>query len=414
MAFNTAAYLEKWEAINDKMRDSHFLWGSLFHDGEWNQYMSLDVYKIQQNQWDILKIASTEICQVLQTTYNIIYNNTEYLLQLGLPESALDLITVESDYFSDFIRLDLVINNNEIKILEINSDTPSGWVEGSIANRILCEEIGCVSPNNLEQLVEQAWRKILQKYQIQESETIYFTAYNWHDEDRETTQFFRRHCPHKRTEFVEIGKIIVTENGVYSPTGAPIRFLYRLYPLEYLDEDVDATHQPIGRWLTRHIVEGRIKIINPPSAFIMQSKAVMALIYQLFLEHSPLFSNEEHRIIEQYFLPTYFNPSIFIEQNQAFVAKPLWGREGGGVTIYDKNQRVIQEDRTLYYYEQPKIYQQFTPLPKLTVGTWDGDYEGHLLTGVFVVQGEPAGVLLRIGEPIIGNLSMFCGIAIEN
>jgi glutathionylspermidine synthase len=146
----------------------------------------------------------------------------------------------------------------------------------------------------------------------------------------------------------------------------------------------------------------------------MQSKAVMALIYQLFLEHSPLFSNEEHRIIEQYFLPTYFNPSIFIEQNQAFVAKPLWGREGGGVTIYDKNQRVIQEDRTLYYYEQPKIYQQFTPLPKLTVGTWDGDYEGHLLTGVFVVQGEPAGVLLRIGEPIIGNLSMFCGIAIEN
>ena len=61
-------------------------------------------------------------------------------MQLGLPESALDLITVESDYFSDFIRLDLVINNHEIKILEINSDTPSGWVEGSIANRILCEE----------------------------------------------------------------------------------------------------------------------------------------------------------------------------------------------------------------------------------------------------------------------------------
>jgi glutathionylspermidine synthase len=414
MTFNTAAYLERWETINAKMEEAHFLWATLFQDGEWNQYMSLDVHQFSHSEWDAIQLASKQICQVLQKTYQLIYNNTEYLLQLGLPESTLNLITVESEYFSDFIRLDLAVNNAQIKILEINSDTPSGWVEGSVANKILCEEWGFNSPNNLEQPVKKAWEKILQRYAIQDTDTIYFTAYNWHDEDRETTQFFRRQCPHKRTEFVDIGKIIVTEDGVYSPSGAPIRFLYRLYPLEYLDEDRDATQQPIGHWLIRHLVDGRVKIINPPSAFIMQSKAVMALIYQLFLEHSPLFSNEEHHIIERYFLPTYFEVSPFIKQNQAFVAKPFWGREGGGVTIYDKNQQIIQEDRTPYYWQQSKIYQQFTPLPKLTVGTWDGDYTGHLLTGVFVVQGEPAGMLLRVGEPITGNLSMFCGVTLKS
>jgi len=54
------------------------------------------------------------------------------------------------------------------------------------------------------------------------------------------------------------------------------------------------------------------------------------------------------------------------------VAKPLWGREGGGISIFDNQQTLIDED--------------------------------------FLINGKPSGLFLRVGERITGNLSMFFGI----
>ncbi|WP_217609162.1 glutathionylspermidine synthase family protein, partial [Bacillus sp. GbtcB10] len=85
-------------------------------------------------------------------------------------------------------------------------------------------------------------------------------------------------------------------------------------------------------------------------------------------------------IIQKYFLPTYFTNKTFIEKNESYVSKPLYGREGGGVSIYE-NDKLLAEDKTEYYFEQRKIYQQYIEMPDYTIDTWDGPYTGKLLIG---------------------------------
>ena len=65
-------------------------------------------------------------------------------------------------------------------------------------------------------------------------------------------------------------------------------------------------------WFTilDHIAQERVKIINPPAAFVMQNKSVLALIWKLY-EESVFFTEEEQDIIYKYFLPTYFQISDF-------------------------------------------------------------------------------------------------------
>ena len=143
----------------------------------------------------------------------------------------------------------------------------------------------------------------------------------------------------------------------------------------------------------------------------MQNKSVLALIWKLY-EESVFFTEEEQDIIYKYFLPTYFSNKRFLERHESYVSKPVFGREGGGVSIYE-NDELLAEDKTEYYFEQRKIYQQYIEMPEYTIDTWDGPYTGKLLIGSHCISGRAAGLFLRVGEKITGNLSMFTGVTIE-
>jgi glutathionylspermidine synthase len=404
-------YLKKWIPLNEKMRQENFLWGTVFENDEWVQYMSYDIYKMPKHQWNHIIKATQEIAQILQKTYKILCDDEALFLKLGLPVSTHALKNVISRYFSYFARLDLIVNGDDIKVIEINCDTPLGFLETSVCNRILCEEHDCQSPNHLEENLQLAWEQIKQDYSIKPTDAIYFTSDNWHDEERETVQLIRNNCLNQQTRYIHIGNIVFSENGLFTPKGEKIDYLYRLYPLEFLalhDEGID---EKKGQLFIDHIAKGVVKVINPPSAFIMQSKAVMAIVYSFLSQASNFFTSEELSLIDKYFLPTYFDDRVFKEQ--AYVAKPFWGREGGGISIFDHEKNVIDEDRMEYYYRQEKVYQKYIEMPETTISTWDGDYTGKLLIGSFVINGTPSGLFLRVGERIVGTSSMFCGITTD-
>ena len=408
------AYYQNWLRVNEKMRAAHFLWGELFEEEEWQQYLSTEVYCMPRSQFQRLLSVTAQLAAILQKTYQLIDEDIEAFMQLGLPPATYNLKSIKSQYFTAFARLDFIVKDNEIFLLEINSDTPTGYVEGTVANQILCHEAGYTSPNRMVEAIRKTWQRLLVEYAIPQQETLYFTAYNWHDEDRETVQLLRRYCPHQHTEFIDIGDVVVSQKGLFTPQGQSIRFLHRLYPLEYLQDDIDERGQPIGHWFLQHIAEGRVKIINPPSAFIMQSKAVQAILYDWHYRLIPEFSAEEHATLANHLLPTYFTPDTFVKYEQTYVEKPFWGREGGGIAIIKPTAQVIAADHTTYYVKQPKIYQRYVEMPDFTLDTWDGAYTGKLLTSVFLIGGEPAGVFLRVGEKITGNLSMFLGVTVTD
>ena len=94
------------------------------------------------------------------------------------------------------------------------------------------------------------------------------------------------------------GKVVVGR-GLYDDKGEKIDVLYRqTYPIEHLILDEDpVSKERVGQLLMKLVKEKELAIINPPSAFLLQSKAIMALIWGLHEEEHPFYTEEEHHWI---------------------------------------------------------------------------------------------------------------------
>ena len=406
-------YMKKWLELNEQMVKQNFTWATLEEENDLHQYMSYNVLEMKRKQWDDIQIATSKIGNIVNKTYKILLQDPQSRAFLGLPIEALEAIKVPSDYFSYFSRLDLIVNDGQIKVIEINCDTPTGYLETSVANEIITKDKGLKSPNALEFNIFRAWRMIEKELGLSDSnQKIYFTSYGENEEDKQTVLFNMEYSG-VNGEYIAVEDILIDESGLYDQDGNQIDYLYRLYPLEFLPTDVDDNGKEIGKLFLNHIASGVVKIINPPSAFMMQTKAVMGVIWGMYIEdRTDLFTEEELNDINKYFLPTYFEEKWL--KGKKHVRKPIFGREGGGVNIFDENNQVIEKDAEDWYSEWDNIYQEYVEMPDYTVDTWAGEYTGKLLVGSFLIGGEPSGLFLRVGEKITGNLSMFCAVAVDN
>ena len=77
--------------------------------------------------------------------------------------------------------------------------------------------------------------------------------------------------------------------------------------------------------LLQLVKAGKLFIINPLSAFLLQPKSVQCLIWGL-AEEEVFYTNEERQWIKEYMLPTYLEPDLFLGKG-SFVQKPSFGRE---------------------------------------------------------------------------------------
>ncbi|NRQ71809.1 glutathionylspermidine synthase family protein [Bacillus cereus] len=404
-------YMKKWFTLSEQASMHGFTWPSLLENDEWCQYMSTSIKEINKKEYYDIIEATDLVKTIFQRIYEYLLESYEGFLQLKLPTELWEVTRTHYEgLFSYFTRFDFIVTNGEIKLIEINADTPTGYLEPSVANQVLCDHHNVINPNCLEEKLHKAWNKIITDYQLKPNDLIHFTSYDWHEEDFQTVKFIQQHCP-QPNDYVGIQSIVVKDDGLYTPGGIKIEYLYRLYPLEYLLDDKDSSGKRIGLIFLDHIANGRVKIINPPSAFLLQNKGVLALIWQLH-EQNQWFTEQEHAIIEKYFLPTYFSKDKFEKNDIDYVKKATLGREGGGVSIINQGKEVAA-DKTPYYDQQHKIYQKYIEMPDCTIDTWDGEYTGKLLIGSHLIGGEAAGLFLRVGEKITGNLSMFIGITTQ-
>lgn len=66
-----------------------------------------------------------------------------------------------------------------------------------------------------------------------------------------------------------------------------------------------------------------------------------------------------------------------------------------------------------YYSEQPQIYQERVAMEAVSVSTEEGIFQGYLLSGVYVIGNQYAGILPRIGGPITGDMAYYCPAAVR-
>jgi glutathionylspermidine synthase len=195
-----------------------------------------------------------------------------------------------------------------------------------------------------------------------------------------------------------------------------IEILYRLYPLEYLANEVDEQGYPIGEALCQLVANGECIFINPSQSIVTQSKGMLAFIWTLH-KQAKLFTEAEHQAIERWMLPTAWSAQPFQQLKIDYVSKSMFGREGKGTAIHkfgSEIEKLSMESTVAQYYEaQPRIYQQFQKMKNISAQTENGPFEGYLLTGVFIVGRKFAGLLPRIGGEVTGDLAYFCGAAVE-
>ncbi|HJV45513.1 MAG TPA: glutathionylspermidine synthase family protein [Bacillota bacterium] len=348
-----------------------------------------------------------------------------FINQLGIHPALIPCSRIEVQYHG-VSRQDWIINRDGMKLIENNTDTPTGIPETAYLSGSIIEDYTQLKnpSHRMDPTIQQAFQRLIDYYiEHGYSGRIAFSCYDWHEEDRCNTLYLMEQA-RKVTDQVRFAPIeeleVIPDVGLFYQ-GEKIEIWYRLYPLEYLVHDVAPDGFPTGMAILRLIENGKLAIINPAQSIITQSKGFLALLWGLY-EQSDFFTEEECKMIQSYCLPTYFHDQYFQDQGMPYVAKALFGREGKGTTLMnekgEKEEILWGEDQEeewatrTYYMEQPKIFQQQIPMEKVHLSD---EGEGYLLSGVFVIGGQCCAIMPRIGGKITGNMANFCpaGIQVE-
>ena len=96
-----------------------------------------------------IRLATERIGQVFYKTAPLLRQlDNETLCQLGFPPESLSYIRLQTIPFESVIaRLDLAVTDEEVKLLEVNADTPTFIKETFFVNGRVCESLGLQDPN---------------------------------------------------------------------------------------------------------------------------------------------------------------------------------------------------------------------------------------------------------------------------
>ncbi|MCF6137332.1 glutathionylspermidine synthase family protein [Pseudalkalibacillus berkeleyi] len=397
-----------------------------WHDLDGDEYALFDCYSMSEEEIHEIRVATEIVGQVYIKTASILRElSDEILLQLDIPQAVLPYIRTKSLAAEMLIsRVDLVKTPEGLKVLEVNADTPTFekevfHVNGQVANHFNYDDPNEGFENKLAETIHTTVQKSLQSLQKPMNANIIFTSHGDHEEDRLTTRYLMeisglnaRYVPLDQLQLCkEDGRSILLDD-----LGEPVDVLYRqTYPLEHLVNDKDPdTEEYVGVELMKLIHEKSIICFNPLSAFLLQSKAVQAVIWGLHEEGSTFYTKEEHQWIDTYFLPTYLDAEPFLEQSVPFVKKPSFGREGDTVEVYDADGKMVNADQNKTYKESIPVYQKYVSLPTTTINTCKGQVDAHLLIGSFLIKGEASAIGLRAGNQITDNQAYFLPVGMYN
>lgn len=387
-------------------------WSNLY-GGEYSLY---HVFTITEQTQTLLKEATERMGRVFFKTAVLLRSlQDNQLLELGFPAASLPFLRMKNLFPESVIsRFDFAVTRKGVKMLEFNSDTPTFIVECFKINGEVCTELGYRDPNqNQERLLSSGITKaVLESSKGHETPNVVFTAHSDHIEDWNTTVYLSQLCKVKN-QTLPMSKLRITDEALLDANGVPIDVLYRqTYPLEHLLEDRDPnTRDLVGIELLQLAKKGKISIINPVSAFLLQPKSIQCLIWGL-AEKEGYYTKEEQEWIKTYMLPTYLEADTFAG-NAAYVQKPSFGREGDTITIWDSQTHIDVQNSFQTYKNELPIYQSYVPLPVISLETEKGIEELSYVFGSFLIAGKPSSIGIRAGEKITGNESYFLPVGIK-
>ncbi|MXQ52398.1 glutathionylspermidine synthase family protein [Shimazuella sp. KC615] len=407
-------YAKRREEIYSPIREEKiFTWDIDARDQE--EFALATIYPVSELFVSSLRTATEKLGEIFAKTIRIVQKGSEELFQeLGFPQETWATLRLSvADHTPTLLgRFDFAHTPNGLKMLEFNSDTPSKVVEAFYVNQKVCDYFGWQNPNHDQsRMLTDSFQYIRKRYQQlgYPSKHITFSSLDWHIEDSGTTRYLLQQSGLPAT-FVPLSKLVVQQDGLYvRGMDHPIDILFRFHALEILASEKSKSGFPVGAQLLQLIAQKKLAIINPPSGFISQNKAIQALIWNLH-EQNMFFTTDEHEIIETYMLPSYLE-NVFTGK-KPYVRKPIFGRNGGAITLYEKDGTITSQDDGQAYWDQAMMYQEKVPLEEIEVESMMGSYRGWLLWGCFLVDGKASAITTRISDRITGDSSRFLPIGL--
>jgi glutathionylspermidine synthase len=396
------------------------------------EYALLDYYALTSREVEQIRTATNRIGHLYRKTAQLLRQLPDETLRLlGFHQDALPFLRIPVLSAETVIaRADLVHVGGTFKLLELNADTPTFIRETFDINEHAASFFHMPSPNAgaVNNVTEAIQHAIWQSYRLLHRDGepyVVFTSHEDHMEDKETVRYLQR-ISGMEAAYVPLHELsVVAEDvplrgggvlrrGLYDREGRRIDVLYRqTYPLEHLVEDRAPDGTKVGVKLLELWKEREVALINPPSAFLLQSKAVQALIWGLYEEANPFFTDEEHQWISEHFLPTYLDEEYFLTKRTMYVQKPAFGREGDTVVIKNGDGEPVVADSQQTYKDETPVYQQYVPLPETVVKTVSGYETVKLLHTCFLINGKAVGIGLRAGGMITNNLSYYLPVMMK-
>ncbi|WP_405449548.1 glutathionylspermidine synthase family protein [Streptomyces achromogenes] len=305
------------------------------------------------------------------------------LADLGITDARVAAAVTESwhrraELPSLYGRFDLRYDGTgPAKLLEYNADTPTSLVEAASPQWFWMEERfpGADQWNSLHERLVEAWRA--QAALLPPGAPLHFahSAADELGEDLMTVAYLKETAEQAglTTDWLameEIGWDSLSGRFVDNRLHF-IRGIFKLYPWEWLTTDSFGPH--VLDTLDNGGGTGSTLWIEPAWKMLLSNKALLAILWELYPDHPHL-------------LPAYLDGPRELATTTGYVAKPLLGREGAGITVHDPGTPPAPR-------EDPCCYQQLAPLP-----AFDGS---HVVLGTWVVAGEPAGLGIRESTGLI-------------
>jgi glutathionylspermidine synthase len=350
----------------------------------------------------------------------------EALVEMGVPDYVLPAARCTLPELTDQVigRLDLAHTDGGYKLLEYNADAPGLLVEAFPVNRAVCAEAGAYNPNAdyeglltrvLADAVRAGFQHVGKHHGDGEQGTVVVAASGRSRRDMGQAAYVCELLTEFRARFVPIETLAIGTDGLYDQHGKRIDVLYRVFPLQSIGDAVfrQSVMPPLsemGGAVLRFVKEGRLALINPPSAFLLASKALQVIIWNLF-EAGQYFGEVDRRLIERLMLPTYLDPLV---DAKAYVVKPVYGAEGDSVKILSRNGGVLNKGRVNTHLGQPMVYQKHVEIPAEEMMTEYGPRMLHVVTSCFVIGGVPGGIVMRAGEAITDEAAWVLPVCIRD
>lgn len=380
----------------DYLESLGFVWHT---DSDESSYISDELVVISEAEAEAYYEATNTLFDMyVEAAEHVIENNLFH--EIGIPFNLVEVIkeSWENDvHWHLYGRFDLAggLDGKPIKLLEFNADTPTALFETAIIQWAMLKQNGLEEASQFnalyESLVDNFKRLVTLEKDVSAFEERYdgwhflFTSVRGNSEEENTVRLLQHIATEAgfQTEFAYIDDIEFSPDEGIFYEDKNYELWFKLIPWE----DIALEESDLAMLLTNIIKNQKAIIFNPAYTLLFQNKGLLKILWDLYPNH-PL-------LLESSFEPL---------QGKKQVKKPVFGREGGSVSILDENANDI-ESVTGSYDNHKMVYQAYTELPTDTQGL---SYQA----GVFYAY-EACGLGFRKGGKILDNMSKFVGHIVQ-